>query len=148
MSLSGHYSIIYSYSGLPFNATVSAVNNAVGVQTVTFANVNSSAFGVFGTSSGSASNPGHWPLSGGYPFSFPTMVPQGEGNTNNLIGIVPSPLPYANQDVLSFAKQNQGANGILVGAGDGTAAATTGGIIGSTADTFTWIAYSSLQTFP
>lgn len=136
-------------NGLPFQATVSAVNNAVGTQTVTFANVNSSAFGVFATNSNSSvSNPGHWLLSPGYPFSFPIMVPQGEGNLNNLIGITPTPLPYANQDVLSFARQNQGSNGILIGAGDGTNSTTTGGIIGSTVDAWYWEATTSLETYP
>lgn len=138
-----------SLSGLPFQATVSAVNNAVGTQTVTFANVDSTNFGVFGTNSTAAnSNPGHWPLAGAYPFTFPYIVPQGEGNTNNLIGIQPSPLPYANQNVLSFARQNLGQNGILIGAGDGTSSATTGGIIGSTVDAWFFEAYTSLQEFP
>jgi hypothetical protein len=138
-----------SISGLPFQATVSAVNNAVGTQTVTFANVDSTNFGVFATNSTAAnSNPGHWLLSGAYPFTFPYMVPQGEGNTNNLVGITPSPLPYANQNVLSFARQNLGQNGILIGAGDGTNSATTGGIIGSTVDAWFFEAYTSLQEFP
>jgi hypothetical protein len=138
-----------SISGLPFQATISAVNNAIGTQTVTFANVDSTNFGVFATNSVAAnSNPGHWLLSGAYPFSFPYMVPQGEGNLNNLIGISPSPLPYGNQDVLSFARQNQASNGILIGAGDGTNSATTGGIIGSTVDAWFWEAYSSMQEYP
>ena len=128
-------------SGLPFQATVSAVNNAVGTQTVTFANVNSTSFGTFGGTNG-------WPALSAYPFSFPYMIPQGEGNTNALIGITPTPLPYGNQDVLAFAKQNQGANGILIGAGDGTNAATTGGLIGSTVDVWEWRAITSEQTFP
>ncbi len=138
-----------SISGLPFQATVVSANNAVGTQTVTL-NVNSINFGVFATSSGSASNPGHWPLAAGYPFSFPTMVPQAEGNTNSLqaYGVLPSPLPYANQDVLSFAKQGTGSNGVLIGAGDGTDADTTGGIIGSTVDVWEWRAISTLQSFP
>ncbi len=137
------------YTGLPFQATVSAANNAIGTQTVTFANVDSTNFGVFATNPVAAnSNPGHWLLSGAYPFNFPFMVPQGEGNTNNLIGISPSPLPYGNQDVLSFATQNLGQNGILIGAGDGTNSATTGGLIGSTVDAWFWEAYSSLQEFP
>jgi hypothetical protein len=130
-----------SNTGLPFQATVSAVNNAVGTQTVTFANVNSTSFGTFGGANG-------WPGSSSYPFSFPYMVPQGEGNLNNLIGVSPSPLPYGNQDILGFARQNQGQNGILIGAGDGTNAATTGGIIGSTVDVWAWEAYTSTQTFP
>ncbi len=138
-----------SITGLPFQATISAVNNAIGTQTVTFANVDSTAFGVFATNSVVAnSNPGHWLLSGAYPFSFPFMVPQGEGNLNNLIGITPAPLPYGNQDVLSFARQNQASNGILIGAGDGTNSATTGGIIGSTVDAWFWEAYSSTQEYP
>lgn len=135
-------------NGLPFQATISAVNNAVGTQTVTFANVDSTAFGVFATNNTAGSNPGHWPLATNYPFSFPQLIPQGEGNTNNLFGITPTPLPYGNQDVLSFARQNQGQNGILIGAGDGTNSATTGGIIGSTVDAWFWEAYSSLQEFP
>ena len=100
-------------------------------------------FGVFGGANG-------WPASTSYPFSFPYLVPQGEGNTNNLsaYGVSPSPLPYGNQDVLSFARQNQGYSGIYIGAGDGTAASSTGGIIGSTTDTWTWTAVTSLQSFP
>jgi hypothetical protein len=124
-------------NGLPVQFTVSAVNNAIGTQTVTFANVNSTSFTAF-VSLGASS----------YPVSFPQMIPQGEGNTNSLIGVTPTPLPYANQDILGFARQNQGANGILIGAGDGTAAATTGSLIGSTADTWVWTAFSSLQSFP
>lgn len=124
-------------NGLPLQFTVSAVNNAVGTQTVTFANVDSTAFTAFA-----------WPAASKYPFTFAQMIPQGEGNTNNLFGITPSPLPYANQDILGFAKQNLGVNGILVGAGDGTNSATTGGIIGSTADFWEWRAITSLQEFP
>ena len=105
-------------NGLPFQATVSAVNNAVGTQTVTFANVDSSAFTAFA-----------WPAASRFPFTFAQMIPQGEGNLNSLSGITPSPLPYANQDILGFAKQNLGQNGILIGAGDGTNSATTGGLI-------------------
>lgn len=129
-------------SGLPVQATVVAANNAVGVQTVSLS-LNSIPFGVFGGANG-------WPASTSYPFSFPQLVPQGEGNTNNLaaFGVVPTPLPYANQDVLSFARQNQASNGILIGAGDGTNAATTGGIIGSTVDVWEWRAITSLQSFP
>ena len=136
-------------SGLPFQATVIAANNAVGVQTVTLA-VDSTNFGVFATSTGGGSNPGHWLLAAAYPFSFPVMVPQGEGNINNFqqFGVVPAPLPYANQDVLSFARQNQAFNGVLIGAGDGTNSATTGGIIGATADVWEWRAITSLQEFP
>lgn len=138
-----------SITGLTFQATVSAVNNAIGTQTVTFANIDSTNFGVFATNSVAAnSNPGHWLLSGAYPFSFPFLIPQGEGNLNNLVGITPAPLPYGNQDVLSFARQNQSSNGILVGAGDGTNSATTGGIIGSTVDSWWWEATTSLQEFP
>jgi hypothetical protein len=131
-----------AYSGLPVQATVIAANNAVGTQTVTLA-INSTGFGVFGGANG-------WPGSSSYPFSFPMMVPQGEGNINNFqaFGVTPSPLPYANQDVLSFARQNQASNGILIGAGDGTNATTTGGIIGSTVDVWEWRAITSLQEFP
>ncbi len=114
-------------NGLPLEFTVSAVNNAVGTQTVTFANVDSSAFTAFA-----------WPAASSYPFSLPVMIPQGEGNLNALNGITPSPLPYGNQDILGFATQNQGQNGILVGTGDGTNSATTGGIIGSTVDAWYW----------
>lgn len=133
----GMQQLINKYTGLPFEATISAVNNAVGTQTVTFANVDSSAFTAFA-----------WPAASSYPAGLPVMIPQGEGNTNNLNGIVPSPLPYANQNVLSFATQNLGRNGILIGAGDGTNAASTGGLIGSTIDVWEWTAVSSLQQFP
>jgi hypothetical protein len=138
------------YSGLPFQATVIAANNAVGTQTVTLA-VNSIGFGVFATNSiVGGSNPGAWPLAPAYPFTFPYMVPQGEGNINNFqaYGVVPAPLPYANQDVLSFARQNQAFNGILIGAGDGTNATTTGGIIGATVDVWEYRMITSLQEFP
>ena len=130
------------YSGLPVQGTVIAANNAVGTQTVTIA-MNSISFGVFGGTNG-------WPGSSSYPFSFPTMVPQGEGNLNNFqaFGVTPTPLPYANQDVLSFSRQNQASNGILIGAGDGTNTATTGGIIGATVDVWEWHALTSIQTFP
>lgn len=124
-------------NGLPVQATVSAVNNAVGTQTITFANVDSTGFTAFA-----------WPAAATYPQSLPVMIPQGEGNTNNLNGITPSPLPYANQDILGFATQNQAYNGILIGAGDGTNSATTGGIIGSTADAWEWEAETALQSFP
>lgn len=129
-------------TGLPVQATVIAANNAVGTQTVTLA-MNSVGFGTFGGTNG-------WLGSSSYPFSFPVMVPQGEGNINNFqaFGITPSPLPYANQDVLSFAKQRTAANGVFVGAGDGTNAATTGGIIGSTVDVWEWRAITSTQEFP
>jgi len=139
-----------SLSGLPFQATVISAVNTVGVQTVTVA-VDSTNFGVFATNSVvGGSNPGHWPLAPAFPMSFPTLVPDGEGNTNNLsaFGVLPTPLPYGNQDVLSFAKQNNGYNGILIGAGDGTNASTTGGIIGSTIDVWEWRAITSLQQFP
>lgn len=139
-----------SNSGLPFQATVIAANNAVGTQTVTLA-IDSTNFGVFATSSDATiTNPNHWPLSPGYPFGFPVMVPQGEGNINNFqaFNVTPAPLPYANQDVLSFAKQNIGSRGILIGAGDGTNSATTGGIIGSTVDVWEWRAITSTQTYP
>lgn len=139
-----------SISGLPFEATVIAANNAVGTQTVTLA-VDSTNFGIFATTgNASTTNPTHWPLSGAYQFSFPLMVPQGEGNINNFqsFGVVPSPLPYANQDVLSFARQNQASNGIIVGAGDGTNSATTGGIIGATVDVWEFRVITSLQEYP
>jgi hypothetical protein len=140
-----------AYSGLPFQATVIAANNAVGTQTVTLA-VDSTNFGVFATNGiVNGSNPTHWPLSPAYPFTFAYMVPQGEGNINNFFGpfgVVPAPLPYANQDVLSFARQNQAQNGILIGAGDGTSATTTGSLIGSTVDVWTWECVTSLQEFP
>jgi hypothetical protein len=131
-----------AYSGLPVQGTVVAANNTVGTQTVSI-NINSTSFGVFGGTNG-------WVGSSNYPFSFPTMVPQGEGNNNSLqaYGVSPSPLPYANQDVLSFAKQGNGSNGVLIGAGDGTNSVTTGGIIGSTVDVWEWRAITSLQTFP
>lgn len=124
-------------NGLPLQFTVSAVNNAVGTQTVTFANTDSTNFTAFVSLAASQ-----------YPTSFPQMIPQGEGNLNNLLNVTPSPLPYGNQDILGFAKQNQGANGILIGAGDGTAASGTGGIIGSTVDFWYWQAVTSTQTFP
>lgn len=126
-------------TGIPFEATVSAVNNAVGVQTVTFSNVDSSGFSAFA-----------WPAIatvGAYPASLPVMIPQGEGNLNQLSGVVPSPLPYANQNILGFATQNTAANGVLIGAGDGTNSATTGGIIGSTVDAWEWEIVSSTQNF-
>jgi hypothetical protein len=129
-------------SGYPVQFTVIAANNAVGTQTVTLA-ANSTNFGVFGGTNG-------WPGSTSFPFTSPYMVPQGEGNINNFqaFGVLPAPLPYANQDVLSFAKQGVGANGILVGAGDGTNASGTGGIIGSTVDVWEWRAITSSQEFP
>lgn len=124
-------------NGLPLEFTVSAVNNAVGTQTVTFSNVNSSSYTAF--VSLAAVN---------YPSSLPQMIPQGEGNTNSLVGVTPNPLPYGNQNILGFARQNQGYAGILIGAGDGTAAASTGGLIGSTTDTWVWTATTALQQFP
>jgi hypothetical protein len=141
-------------NGLPFQATVIAANNAVGTQTVTLA-VDSTSFGVFATNSDATiTNPGHWPLSPGYPFGFPVMVPQGEGNINNFqsFGVVPAPLPYANQDVLSFAKQNIGSKGILIGAGTGKVTLTTpvagDGIIGSTVDKWYWKASTMQEAYP
>jgi hypothetical protein len=139
-----------SITGLPFQATVISANNALGVQTVTVA-VDSTSFGVFATTGNpTTTNATHWPLAGAYPFSFPVMVPQGEGNINNLssFGVLPAPLPYGNQDVLSFARQNQASNGIIVGAGDGTNSATTGGLIGATADVWEFRVISSLQEYP
>lgn len=123
-------------NGLPVEFTVRAVNNAIGTQTVTL-EADSTAFTAFA-----------WPAAASYPFSLPIMEPQGEGNTNNLAGIVPSPLPYGNQNILGFATQNQAQNGILIGAGDGTNSATTGGIIGSTVDAWEWECYTSQQSFP
>jgi hypothetical protein len=123
-------------NGLPFEATISAVNNAIGTQTVTFANVDSTAFAPFA-----------WPGSGFYPISLPVMIPQGEGNTNNLIGVAPFPLPYGNQNVLSFATQNLGNNGILIGVGDGTNAAATGGIITAEVEAWYWECETMDQTF-
>lgn len=122
-------------NGLPLQFTVRAVNNAIGTQTVTL-EADSTAFTAFA-----------WPVAANYPLGLPVMIPQGEGNTNNLAGIVPSPLPYANQNILGFATQNLGQNGILIGAGDGTNSATTGGIIGSTVDAWEWEAVTALQTF-
>lgn len=124
-------------NGLPVEFTISAVNNAVGTQTVTFSNTNSTAFTAFA-----------WAAATSYAYGLPVMIPQGEGNTNNLVGITPNPLPYANQNVLSFARQNTASRGLLIGAGDGTAASSTGGIIGSTTDTWYWEAHTSLQQFP
>lgn len=123
-------------NGLPFEATVSAVNNAVGTQSLTFANVDSSAFTAFA-----------WPLAASYPAGLPVMIPQGEGNLNQLSGVAPSPLPYGNQDILGFSRQNQGYRGILIGTGDGTNAVTTGGIIGSTVDAWMWEAVTCNQTY-
>ncbi len=130
------------YTGLPVEATVISANNAVGTQTVTLA-INSIGFGTFGGSNG-------WVGSSSFPFTFPTMVPQGEGNLNNFqaYGVTPTPLPYANQPVLSFAQQNLGNRGILVGAGDGTATVTTGGIIGSTVDVWEYQILTSTQVQP
>lgn len=124
-------------NGLPVEYTITAVNNAVGTQTVTL-NVDSSAFTAFA-----------WPAAASFPFSLPLMIPQGEGNTNNLgaFGVSPTPLPYANQDVLSFARQNTGQTGVLIGAGDGTNSATTGGVIGSTVDAWMWRAITTTQSF-
>ena len=149
-SIFGVPQLTNSYSGLPFQATVIAANNAVGTQTVTLA-IDSTNFGVFATSGGAASNPGHWPLAAGYPFTFPVMVPQGEGNINNFqaFGVTPAPLPYANQDVLSFAKQNVSSRGVLIGAGSGAVAgAATDGLIGATVDVWQWRAISSSQQYP
>ena len=127
--------LVNSYSGLPVQATVLVVNNAVGAQSFTIA-FNGVSLNAFGGANGWASS----------AQGFPYVVPQGEGNINNLsaYGISPAPLPYGNQDVLTFARQNQGYNGILIGAGNGS----TTGIIGASADTFTWQAFTSLQTFP
>ncbi len=123
-------------NGLPLEFTISAVNNAVGTQTVTFGNVDASAYTAFAYASATS-----------YPYGPAVMIPQGEGNLNQLTGVVPAPLPYANQDILGFARQNTGARGIIIGAGDGTAAASTGGIIGAAAEVFYWECHTSLQTF-
>ncbi len=104
---------------------------------MTFANVDSSAYTAFA-----------FPGTGFYPIGLPVMIPQGEGNLNGLLGVTPAPLPYGNQDILGFARQNQGFNGILIGAGDGTNAISTGGLIGSTVDAWCWEAVTSLQQFP
>lgn len=132
----GMQQIVSGTNGLPLQFTISAVNNAVGTQSVTFANTDSSAYTAFA-----------WAAAASYPYGLPTMVPQGEGNTNNLSGVTPTPLPYGNQDVLSFAQQNTAARGILIGTGDGTNSATTGGIIGSTVDAWYWEALTVEQTF-
>lgn len=133
----GMQQLVSTQNGLPVQFTISSVNNAVGTQTVTFENVDSTAFTAFVSL-----------LAAQYPQSLPVMIPQGEGNTNNFIITPPSPLPYGNQDILGFATQNQGANGLLIDAGDGTAAASTGSIIGSTVDTWYWEAHTSLQQWP
>lgn len=125
-------------NGLPIEFTVIAVNNAVGTQTVTLA-YDATALTAFA-----------WPVAASYPFSLPIMEPQGEGNINNFqsFGIVPAPLPYGNQNILGFATQNQGQNGILIGAGDGTNATTTGGLITAEVEAWEWRAICSQQTFP
>lgn len=133
----GMQQIVSGSNGLPLEFTVRAVNNAVGTQTVTL-EADSTAYTAFA-----------WAAAASYPYSLPMMVPQGEGNTNNLSGIVPFPLPYANQNVLSFARQNTALNGILIGAGTGAVAdAATDGIIGSGTDAWAWEAYTSQQDFP
>ena len=132
----GAQQLMNKTTGLPYQATISAVNNAVGTQSVTFANVDSSAFTAFAYAAAAS-----------FPYGLATMVPQGEGNLNALSGVTPSPLPYGNQNVLSFAQQNLGANGIVVGAGDGTNSATTGGIIGSTVDAWEWTVVTASQTY-
>lgn len=125
-------------NGLPLEFTVVAVNNAVGTQTVSL-NVDSTNFTTFA-----------WPLAAKYPFSLPEMIPQGEGNTNNLqaFNVSPSPLPYGNQDILGFATQNQAQNGILIGGLTGGGSVTGGSIIGTTVDFWQWECVSSLQEFP
>lgn len=132
----GMQQLVSGTNGLPVQLTVSAVNNAVGTQTVTFSNVDSSAYTAFA-----------WAAAANYPYGLPIMVPEGEGNLNQLTGVTPAPLPYANQDILGFARQNQGQSGILIGAGDGTNSATTGGIIGSTADAWEWECITASQTY-
>ena len=133
----GMQQLVSTSNGLPFEATISAVNNAVGTQTVTFANVDSSAFTAFA-----------WAAVSQYPYGLPVMVPQGNGNLNNLFGVTPVPFQYGNQNVLSFARDNTSQFGMIVGAGDGTNSATTGGIIGSTVDAWEWEAVTSAQQFP
>lgn len=131
-------------NGLPVQFTVIAVNNAVGTQTVTLA-VDATAFTAFA-----------WPAAatiGSYPASLPVMIPQGEGNINNFqsFGVVPAPLPYGNQNILGFATQNQGENGILIGAGSGsisTVGPVPGGIIGDAVEAWEWRAICSSATFP
>lgn len=132
----GMQQLVSTTNGLPLEFTVSAVNNAVGTQTVTFANVDSTSYSTFA-----------WAAAASYPYGLPVMVPQGEGNLNQLSGVTPSPLPYANQDILGFARQNTSAVGILIGAGDGTNSATTGGIIGSTVDAWAWEAVTASQSY-
>lgn len=132
----GMQQLVSPSTGLPIQFTISAVNNAVGTQTVTFANTDSSSYTTFA-----------WAAAASYPYGLPVMVPQGEGNTNNLSGVTPSPLPYGNQDVLSFATQNKAQSGILIGAGDGTNSATTGGIIGATVDAWEWECYTATQAY-
>jgi hypothetical protein len=132
----GMQQLVSDASGQPLQFTVSAVNNAVGTQSVTFANVDSTAFTAFA-----------WAVAARYPYGLPTMVPQGAGNTNQLLGVVPSPLPYANQNILGFATQNQGSRGVLIGAGDGTNSASTGGVIGSTVDSWYWECTTVEQSF-
>lgn len=123
-------------SGLPVQFTVSAVNNAVGTQTVSFSNVDSTNFTAFA-----------WPLAASFPFSLPEMIPQGEGNLNQLTNVVPAPLPYGNQNILGFATQNQGQNGILIGTGNGTNSATAGGLITSSVEAWEWECHTALQTY-
>lgn len=133
----GMQNITTTPNGLPVEFTVIAVNNAVGAQTVTL-DVDSTGFTAFA-----------WPAVASYPYSLPLMIPQGEGNINNAqaFGVLPAPLPYANQDILGFSRQNLGCNGVLVGAGDGTNATTTGGLIGSTIDAWYWEACMVTQTY-
>lgn len=134
----GAQAITSTTNGLPIEFTVIAANNTVGVQTVTLA-YDATALTAFA-----------WPVVASYPFSLPIMEPQGEGNINNFqsFGVVPAPLPYGNQNILGFATQNQGARGILIGAGDGTSATTTGGIISSDVEAWEFRAICSQQTFP
>lgn len=132
----GMQQLVSTSNGLPLQFTVSAVNNAVGTQTVTFANVDSTAYTAFVSL-----------LAAQYPQSLPVMIPQGEGNTNQLNGVIPSPLPYANQNILGFATQNLGSRGVLIGAGDGTNSVTTGGIIGSDVSAWYWEATTVEQSF-
>ncbi len=143
-SLFGIPQLTNSKSGLPFEATVVAVNNAVGTQTISV-NVDSTNFGTW-----VPTNSGHWPLAASYPFSFPILVPQGEGNTNSIqaYGVSPTPLPYGNQDVLSFARQNLARSGVIIGAGDGTNSVSTGGVIADAIEAFYWECVTVEQSNP
>jgi hypothetical protein len=108
----------------PFVATITAVNNAIGTQTLTFGNVDSTNFTAF-----------TWPTNAqavSQDFGFPFVVPNSDGQ--------PNPLPFpnnANQNVVVGATRNAGLLGILIGTG----------IIGTTTDVWEWTAYQANQTF-